>query len=158
VYSSPLERALETAEPIALALHLAVRPEPGLVESDVGKWQDRSVRRLALTKAWRVVQAAPSRAAHPGGESILQIQTRVVLTLDRICSQYRPRDLIVCVFHADPIKLAVAHYIGLPLDHFQRLACDTGSVTLLGVGESSARLFWSNRQPPFELRDRTPKR
>lgn len=151
VYSSPLERALETAEPIATALKLSLKIEPGLLESNVGEWQGRSIRRLALTKNWRIVQSAPSRASHPGGESMLQVQTRVVSTLDSICARHRPRDLVACVFHADPIKLAIAHYIGLPLDHFQRLACDTASVTLLAVSEGGASLMWSNRRPPFTL-------
>ena len=59
--------------------------------------------------------------------------------------------MIACVFHSDPIKLAVAHFIGMPLDHFQRLACDTGSVTMLAVSASSAHLIWLNRRPPFDF-------
>jgi probable phosphoglycerate mutase len=152
VFSSPLERAMETATPIAQARGLEVLQEPGLLESDVGKWQGHSVRRVALTKSWRAVQYAPSRAGHPGGETFQQIQTRIVTALDQICARFKPRDIIACVFHADPIKLAVAHYIGLPLDHFQRLACDTGSVTLINVHEMGAHLLWLNRRPPFELR------
>jgi probable phosphomutase (TIGR03848 family) len=152
LYSSPLERAMETAEPIARARGIHVREEAGLLESDVGKWQGVSVRRLALMKYWRIVQRSPSRAGHPGGETFLQTQTRIVSTLDAICAKYKPQDVIVCVFHADPIKLAVAHYIGLPLDHFQRLACDTASTSLLAVSEGGAQLLWLNRRPPFELK------
>jgi broad specificity phosphatase PhoE len=48
--------------------------------------------------------------------------------------------------------MAVAHYLGLPFDHFQRLACDTGSVTMLAVNESGAFLMWLNHRPPFELK------
>jgi probable phosphomutase (TIGR03848 family) len=151
IYSSPLARALETAEPIARGRGLTVQRAPGLIEADVGLWQGRSVRRLAVTRRWRVVQQAPSRATHPGGESIVQVQSRVVTALDAICAKHKPRDLIACVFHSDPIKLAIAHYIGLPLDRFQRLACDTGSVSLLAIGDSSAQLMWSNRRVPFDL-------
>jgi probable phosphomutase (TIGR03848 family) len=151
IYSSPLERALETAEPIARAHRLKVLPAPGLLEADVGEWQGKSVRRLALTKYWRVVQNAPSRARHPGGESFAETQVRVVSALEAICAKHKERALIACVFHSDPIKLAVAHFIGLPLDHFQRLGCDTGSVTLLALGASSAHLIWLNRRPPFEF-------
>ncbi len=151
VYSSPLERAMETALPIAEARGLQVTPEPGLMEANVGEWQGKSVRRLALTKYWRVVQNAPSRARHPGGESFAEVQVRIASTLDRICSMSKDRAMIACVFHSDPIKLAVAHYIGLPLDHFQRIGCDTASVTMLAVGPSSAHLIWLNRRPPFEF-------
>ncbi len=151
VYSSPLERAVETAEPIAKSHKLEVIQTPGLMEANVGEWQGKSVRRLALQKYWRVVQNAPSRARHPGGESFAEVQVRIVSTLEEICSKHKERAMIVCVFHSDPIKLAVAHFIGMPLDHFQRLACDTGSVTMLAIGASSAHLIWLNRRPPFEF-------
>ncbi len=151
VYSSPLERAMQTAEPIARVRGLKVVPAPGLLEANVGQWQGKSIRRLAMTKYWRVVQGAPSRARHPGGESFAETQVRVVAALDEICARHKDRSLIACVFHSDPIKLAVAHYIGLPLDHFQRLGCDTGSVTMLAIGTTSAHLIWLNRRPPFEF-------
>jgi probable phosphoglycerate mutase len=151
IYSSPLERAMETAAPIAKAHGLKVIQEAGLKETDVGKWQGRSLKALNLNKHWKVVQRAPSRAQFPEGETFYQCQTRVVKALDRICAAHKPRDLIACVFHADPIKLAVAHYIGLPLDHFQRLGCDTGSITMLAVSETGAYLMWLNRRPPFEF-------
>ncbi len=149
VYASPLERAVETAEPIAAALKQKVRIEAGLLESDVGEWQGKSVRRLALSRYWRIIQRSPSRAGHPGGETFLQTQGRVVAALDAICARHKPRDLVACVFHSDPIKLAVAHYIGLPLDQFQRLGCDTASASLLAVWESGAQLMWLNRKPPL---------
>ena len=151
VYSSPLERAVETATPIAQARGLRVLPVPGLLEANVGEWQGKSIRRLAMTKYWRVVQGAPSRARHPGGESFAETQVRIVAALDELCSRHKDRAMIACVFHADPIKLAIAHYIGLPLDHFQRLACDTASVTMLALGSSSAHLIWLNRRPPFDF-------
>lgn len=158
VFSSPLERALETAEPVATAQRLAVQLEAGLLEANVGKWEGKSVRRLALTRYWRTVQRAPSRAGHPDGETFLQTQTRVVSALDGICAGYGRRDVVACVLHADPIKLAVAHYIGLPLDLFQRLACETASVTLLAVAESGAQLIWLNQRPPFSFPDQHHKR
>ena len=157
VYSSPLERARETAAPIAKARGLKVIEAPGLLEANVGAWQGKSVRRLSLTKYWRVVQGAPSRARHPGGESFAETQVRIVAALEQILAKHKDRDLIACVFHADPIKLAVAHFIGLPLDHFQRLACDTGSVTMLAISPSTAHLVWLNRRPPFEFPSRKKK-
>ena len=158
IYSSPLERAMETATPIAQARKLDIIQEPGMLESNVGKWQGQSIRRLALTKYWKIVQNAPSRAGHPGGESFLQTQTRIASALDAICAKYKPRDIIVCVFHSDPIKLAVAHYIGLPLDRFQRLGCDTGSLTMLYIGESGASLMKLNQRPPFDFLSQPKKK
>lgn len=151
VYSSPLERALETAAPIANACHLKIIWDPGLLESDIGKWEGQSVRRLSHTKYWRVIQNSPSRAGHPGGETFIQTQTRIVSALDAICAKYKPREMVACVFHSDPIKLAVAHYLGLPLDRFQRLGCDTASVSALFINESGASLIKLNQQPPLDF-------
>ena len=113
--------------------------------------QGRSLASLRLQKAWKVVQGAPSRAQFPEGETFYECQTRIVAALDSIARTYKPQDIVACVFHADPIKLAIAHYIGLPLDHFQRLSCDTGSLTALYVGESGANLIKLNQRPPFEF-------
>ena len=151
IYSSPLERAVETAAPIADAHRLKLQLEDGLLETVVGKWQGRSLRSLQLTRQWRIVQGAPSRAQFPAGETFYQCQTRVVAALDAICRQHKPKDILAAVFHADPIKLAIAHYIGMPLDHFQRLVCETGSVTMIAIHESGAHLLWLNRRPPFLL-------
>jgi probable phosphoglycerate mutase len=151
IYSSPLERAIETATPIAAARGLEVQVEARLLETNVGKWQGRSLAALRLQKAWKVVQSAPSRAQFPEGETFYECQTRIVAALDSIARKYKPQDIVACVFHADPIKLAVAHYIGLPLDHFQRLSCDTGSLTALYIGEAGANLIKLNQRPPFEF-------
>ncbi len=151
IYSSPLERAMETATPIAAARRLEVQVEAGLLETNVGKWQGRSLASLRLQKHWKVVQSAPSRAQFPEGETFYECQARIVTALDSISKKYKPQDVIACVFHADPIKLAVAHYIGLPLDHFQRLSCDTGSLTALYVGEAGANLIKLNQRPPFDF-------
>lgn len=155
VYSSPLERALETAAPIAHAAGLTVQQEAGLLETDVGDWQGKSLKRLYLYKHWKVVQRAPSRAQFPNGETFYECQSRVVRALDAILARHKPKDILVCVLHADPIKLAIAHYIGLPLDQFQRLACETGSLSALAIGEMGAVLLKLNQRPPFDFLPKT---
>lgn len=156
IYSSPLERAMETAVPIAEARKLEIQPEPDLMDTDIGNWQGRSIKALRLTKLWRIVQNAPSRFRFPDGESFVESQARYVSALERITKKYnKPQDIVAVVFHADPIKLAVAHFLGMPLDHFQRLSCDTGSLTAMHVTESGANLIKLNQRPPFEFL--TPK-
>lgn len=151
IYASPLERAMETAAPIAASLGLTIQAENGLLETDIGDWQGKSLKRLALYKYWRVIQRAPARAKFPNGETFYECQTRVVSALDALLARHKPQDIVACVLHADPIKLAIAHYIGLPLDHFQRLGCDTGSLSALAVGEMGASLLKLNQRPPFEF-------
>jgi len=151
VYSSPLERAVETAEPILEGRKLEIQLRPDLMDNDIGKWQGRTLKAVSKYKKWRLVQRAPSRFTFPEGESFLQTQTRIVSCLDDIVASHKPKHIVAVVFHADPIKLAVAHYIGLSLDHFQRLGVETGSVTFLYISEGSAHLMRLNQKPPFEI-------
>jgi probable phosphoglycerate mutase len=152
IYSSPLERATETAEPIAKARKLEINQEPGLMEADLGKWEGRSWKVLRLTKAWKVVQNAPSRFRFPEGESFAEAQLRYANALERIAKKHnKPKDIVAAVFHADPIKLAVSYFLGLPLDHFQRLGCNTGSLTMLHLSETGANLITLNQRPPFDF-------
>jgi len=153
VYASPLERAVETAQPIAARADLEVHTDARLLDTDIGDWQGQPWKTMTRSSFWKAIQSAPGRFRFPGGESFLETQVRVVAALEQIITACRPKDWVAVVFHADPIKLAVAHYIGLPLDHFQRLACDTGSVTTLSVGEYGARLIGLNQRPPFALPD-----
>ena len=151
IYASSLERAVETAEPIALGHNLEIQLRPELMDNAIGKWQGRSWRALSRTKAWRLVQRAPSRFRFPEGESFGETQIRLVSCLDEIIARHKPRDILAIVFHADPIKLVVAYYLGMPLDNFQRFACDTGSVTSLMVGSESAYLLRLNQKPPLDF-------
>jgi len=72
IYSSPLERAMETAKPIAKSAGLKVQKDKGLLETNVGDWQGKSLKRLYRHKHWKVVQRAPSRAQFPNGESFYE--------------------------------------------------------------------------------------
>ncbi|MCX6033985.1 MAG: histidine phosphatase family protein, partial [Chloroflexi bacterium] len=150
IYSSPLERAVETAEPLAQSLGLEIQLRPDLTDTDVGEWEGRSWKVLSHTRLWKVVQQTPSQFQFPGGETFVQAQERVVRTLDAIASAHAD-ELIAVIFHADPIKLAIAHYLGLLLDNFQRLTAHTGSVTILKIDGSSAKLLALNLIPPFSF-------
>ena len=158
IYSSPLERAMETATPIANARKLEIIPEPDLMDTNVGSWQGKSLKILRRTKIWSLVQNAPSRFRFPDGESFVESQVRYVNVLEHIIKQYnKPQDIVAVVFHADPIKLVVAYFLGMPLDHFQRLSCDTGSLTALYAGNAGANLIKLNQRPPFDFLSQAKK-
>src|SRR3990172_889836 len=76
IYSSPLERALETATPLAKAKGLKVKICEGLGEVRYGEWTGKSLKRLAHTKLWRVVQQQPSAMEFPEGETLRAVQAR----------------------------------------------------------------------------------
>ena len=158
IYASSLERAVETAEPIAEGHKLEIQLRPQLMDNDIGKWHGRTLKQLRRIKKWKIVQQAPSRFTFPEGESFLETQTRIATCLDDIAASHKPKDIVAVVFHADPIKLAVAHYLGMPLDHFQRMACDTASVTVLYLSETGAHLIKLNQKPPFDLMPKHQKK
>lgn len=149
IYSSPLERAMETAEPLAKALKLEVIPLPGLLETDCGEWQGQSIKKLRHQKLWQSVQQRPALFHFPGGEWIGECQHRMVQVIESLRLKHSPQDLIACFSHADPIKQVIAYYLGLPLDNFQRLSIDTASITALQVTESGSRLMILNYNPAF---------
>jgi probable phosphoglycerate mutase len=130
VYASPLERTRETAAPIARALSLRVRTDPGLLECDFGTWTGASLARLSKRPAWRTVQGAPSTFRFPDGESFGEMQVRAFDAVVAL-TQAHPGASIVAVSHADPIKAIVAMAAGVPLDLFQRLVISPCSITTL---------------------------
>jgi broad specificity phosphatase PhoE len=150
IYSSPLERAIETAQPLAESLGLEIQVRPNLADTDVGEWTGRSWKKLGRSKLWKVIQKTPSRFQFPEGESFRQVLERVTNDLQQITCA--PADgLLAIFFHADPIKLAITHYLGLPLDNFQRLSSHTGSVTILKIHEDAIKLIGMNLIPPFSF-------
>ncbi|MHB8334335.1 MAG: histidine phosphatase family protein [Acidimicrobiales bacterium] len=134
IYSSPLERARETAAPIARALGLRTRSDRGLLECDFGAWTGQSLSRLRRTREWRAVQHAPSTFTFPDGESFAAMQRRIWLTIERLVDAHRGES-IVLVSHADPIKAAVTFAQGVPLDLFQRTMVSTCSVSAIALGD-----------------------
>jgi probable phosphoglycerate mutase len=145
LYASPLDRTLETAAPIAASHHLRVVRRPGLGELKAGTWEGQSLKSLRRRKLWAVVQHSPSLARFPGGESFVEAQGRIVAELEGVRQAHpRPDASVAVVSHADMIKLALAHYIGLPLDQFQRLSIEPASISILSVGDSHTRLLQQN--------------
>jgi len=143
VYASPIERTTQTASYIAVRLGLDVQPLPGVIEADYGDWTGAKIADLTKTDEWKVVQAAPSRAQFPGGESLRAMQSRTVDALDAVVAAH-PHETVVVVSHADPIKSAIAHYTGMHLDLFQRLHVSPASVTVLDFHAYGAMLVKCN--------------
>jgi probable phosphomutase (TIGR03848 family) len=143
VYSSPLERARETAMPIARALGLAVRIERGLLELDIGRWTGERLDRVSKRPEWSTVQRYPSGFRFPDGESFVEMQTRITAALARMVERHRG-GVVIAVSHADPIKAALAHALGMHLDHFQRLAIAPGSITTIVYGAGGPMVIGMN--------------
>jgi probable phosphoglycerate mutase len=143
VYASPIERTTQTATAIAEHHGLEVLPLPGVIEADYGEWTGGKLSDLAQTELWKTVQRSPSRARFPDGESLAEMQARMVVTLEEVVAHH-PRELVVVVSHADPIKAAIAHYTGVHLDLFQRIVVSPASVTAFALAEHGAAMIKCN--------------
>jgi len=155
IYASPLERTQETAQAIAGALKLKkVIANKGIGEIDVGDWAGEKIKKLVKHPLWPVIQFTPSRARFPNGESFAGAQARAVAEIDRLVSQH-PSETIVLVSHADTIKLAVAHYLGVHLDLFQRMVISPASITIIHFFDK--RLFVETVNDTAHLPAKKPK-
>ena len=128
LYTSPLERARETAAPIARATGRPAVVERGLLECDFGDWTGLELKKLSKLPEWTTVQRSPSTFRFPGGESFTGMQTRIVSAVSGLVARH-PGGVVVCVSHADPIKAAIAHAMGTHIDLFQRIVISTCSVS-----------------------------
>ena len=135
VYTSPLERARETAEPLARRLGLAVRVVEALGELDFGDWTGRALAELDALGDWRRFNALRSITGAPGGELMLEVQARVVRALEAMRREH-PDGRCAVVSHGDVVRGAIAHYAGVPLDFLQRLEVGPASVSVLRVTET----------------------
>jgi probable phosphoglycerate mutase len=128
VQSSPQRRALQSAEIIASRCGLPVEVVPAFDEIDIGQWTGKSFADLAPEKAWQRWNAKRGRARPPGGESMSELQRRVVRYLEQLSSQ---EGTFVIVSHAEPIRAALMHYLRMPLDRFQSVEIDPASVSTI---------------------------
>lgn len=136
IYASPLERTMETAQAIQLHHpHLTVIQHEPIGEVRYGDWEGMSIGELAKRKMWQVVQEYPSRAYFPNGETMRGVQTRIVDAMEALVQRHGGQ-VIALVFHADLIKMALAHYLGVHLDNFQRIVISPASISQLTLGHS----------------------
>ena len=152
VYSSPIVRTRETARIIAGVVGCRVRTRKGLGEVEYGDWTDQPLGTLRRRALWKVIQSTPSRVTFPGGGSIRGAQAAAVDAIEELAAAHGDDETIVAVSHADVIKAVVAHFLGMPLDTFQRLVVSPASVTALHVAEGAPpRLLRFNDTGPLEL-------
>ncbi|MFO1056309.1 MAG: histidine phosphatase family protein [Dongiaceae bacterium] len=146
VISSPLQRTVETARPIAARLGLELELEPGLLEIDFGDWTGRPFAELDGDPAWPLFNSARSLVAIPGGESLIDVQTRMIATLRRLAAA-RPEASLVLVGHGDPLKSAIAYFLGVPIDLQRRIEIAPGSVSDLELRQDDVVVNAVNLQP-----------
>lgn len=146
VVCSPLERTRATAQAIGAACGVAVEVDEALIEIDMGAWTGRAMADLDGDPDWAAWNRERATARIPGGETMREAQARIVGGLDALAARHPDRTVAV-VSHSDMIRAAVAHVLGLPLDHLLRFDIGPASVTRVVWGDWGARLMTLNETP-----------
>src|SRR5699024_8368250 len=130
IYSSPLERTIQTAGPAAEYLGLPIYKEPGLLEGDFGDWTGAQLADLMKLPEWQTEQQRPDQFRFPNGESFAEMRDRMVTTLTMLRNRH-PVGTVVCFSHAHAIRVAVSDALGLSLSNFQRVSIGPWSVSAI---------------------------
>jgi broad specificity phosphatase PhoE len=143
VQSSPRRRTLQTARPIAERIGRPLEVEPALDEVDFGEWGGRRFAELAGDPRWRAWNESRGKERAPGGESMAEVQTRVVGHLERMRDRY-PGAIVVIVSHCDVIRAALLHYRGQPLDAYAGISIPPAAVTILRLAHGGQAMSAGN--------------
>ncbi|MGH2769074.1 MAG: histidine phosphatase family protein, partial [Actinomycetota bacterium] len=140
VYSSPLERCLETAGPVAARQRLPLGLVEELGEIHYGDWQGKPYNQLYRMKRWSELQARPADFRFPNGETIREAQNRAMRAIEGVSAKHA-RGAVLVVSHADLIRLIIAGYLGLGIDLYQRISVGVASVSAIVLGDRVPRLL-----------------
>jgi probable phosphomutase (TIGR03848 family) len=143
VQASPLERARETAEPIARHFGLGVEVADAVNEIDVGAWTGTPFGELRDDPRWRLWNSARSVTRAPGGETMLEVQARTVAHMEALRARFADQAVVI-VSHADVIKAALAYCLGLSLDGLQRFDIAPASLSTVVIGDWGAKVLSVN--------------
>lgn len=144
VYSSPLVRCVETAEPVAKALGVPVTESEGLLEVDYGEWRGGELKELSKLPEWQLVQIYPGGFRFPSGETLREVQFRVVTAIEQIRLQHEG-EAVALFAHGDILRTSLAYYLGAPLDLFQRIQISTASISLIAFHRFGPRILLMNQ-------------
>jgi probable phosphoglycerate mutase len=134
VYTSPLERSRETAEPIAAAAGVPAQTADDLHEFDYGTWCGLSFDQLSADPSWQAWNADRPHRRPPAGETLIELQHRMVRWLE-FARDRHPGERVAAVSHGEPIKAALLWVLGAPFDALGRFAVDPASVSVVVAGD-----------------------
>jgi len=143
VYSSPLERARETAGPIAQRLGLSPFVSEAVSEIDFGRWTGRDFAALEGDPDWIRWNAERGTARPPGGESMAEAQARALGGIEAMRAAH-PGGRIAVVSHCDVIKAVLAGFLGLSLDGIGRFEILPASVSALALWPGGGKVLSMN--------------
>jgi probable phosphomutase (TIGR03848 family) len=143
VYSSPLERAIETAEALSKLKNIKTIINENFLELDFGDWTNKTFEELEGEHAFNQFNKLRSCTRIPGGELMLEGQARFIKGIEALYKTH-PGQNIAIISHSDMIKSAIAYYAGVHLDLFHRIEISPASVSVVELYEDTARIMLVN--------------
>jgi len=143
IYASPLERTMQTAQPIADARGLRSEVEPRFLEVDFGGWTGQRFVDLAGDAHWQLYNAFRGVTRPPQGESLLDVQQRTVAALLDLVARH-PDEVVVIVSHADTLRAILLYFLGMPVDFVLRLEISPARISVLQLGAGAPRVLQVN--------------
>jgi broad specificity phosphatase PhoE len=146
IYSSPMERALQTAAPLSKALNIEAQIEDNFTEVDCGEWTGCEFHTLEQQPQFRRFNTFRSMTRIPGGESLLEVQARAVRGMEKLLNLH-PEATIAVVSHGDVIRSLICFFAGIPLDFILRFEISPASYSIVDTTGSAVRILCLNRVP-----------
>jgi probable phosphomutase (TIGR03848 family) len=141
VYSGPLERVRETAEPLCRELGLQLQVAQEFDEIDFGDWTNRTFEDLTSDPLWQRFNTVRSSTAPPNGELMLEAQTRALRKMAELCERHR---IVAIVSHGDVLRAILIHFLGIHLDLFFRIEISPASISVVEWGGADPRVICVN--------------
>lgn len=146
IFSSPVERARQTATILAQHLQLSIAEMADLREVEYGEWEGRFFHEIRQSPIAHQVFNDPVHAVFPSGESLPAVQERGVQVIETVRSSH-PRGVLAVVSHGDVIRTVLAHYLGMPFNEYRRINLDLGALSVLELFEDWVRVKTVNFVP-----------
>jgi broad specificity phosphatase PhoE len=141
IYSGPLERVRETAEPLCRALNLPLQTDNAFDEFNVGDWTDRTFAELEGDASWQRFNSFRSCTSAPGGELMIELQARVV---KRMCELRAHHRCVAIVTHGDVVRAALTHFLGMHISLYAQIEIEPASISLVEWCDDFARVRMIN--------------
>ena len=146
IYSSPLQRTRESAEIVAARLGLPIEFRDDVIELDFGEWTGATFDAIRADPRWEAWRTQRSVATIPGGESMRQVQHRIVEALMDI-NRRHPHQAVVVVSHGDVIRSALLFALGMPLESYNHIEISQGGVSTIRLDAGGIRVLTLNERP-----------
>ncbi len=154
IISSPLERAVETATPLAEKLNLSVDIQKGFIEMNTGSWTGKNFTEIKEDPVWKKLREDPENHTFPEGETFADAQVRVWDALKTTINSHDDNAIVAIFSHSDCIKLLLAKAMDAPMRRYYSFSVDPASLSILIFKKNRIYLDGLNLKLPYQWQPR----